>query len=258
MTQHLLLNRFRAFHQRFWYIGDLIVIGLLSAYIAYVHSFYSISYHAGLHHNGVARFVAAMRIAMWLPVVAILLLVLIYRLTISWSKHIGDPKRRWKLRGLVLALLGLYAGLFFAAIRSSAEGLVLGLLRYGQTSVDVPAIQTRLKTIAPEDCLGDRLGIYIGGLPEAEQATWPQAVKSLKPQQVRVPGCRPSPRGPPRMGLVGRGIWDRDRKQRLADSGDGNSARGNDRGKRILHTPRPRAAVGSGSLHLVSSLVMPE
>ena len=47
-----------------------------------------------------------------------------------------------------------------------------------------PAIQAWLTTVDPKDCLGDMLKVRIEILSEAEQAQWPEAIRSLKPQLV--------------------------------------------------------------------------
>ncbi|OHB65002.1 MAG: hypothetical protein A2Y77_07100 [Planctomycetes bacterium RBG_13_62_9] len=118
---------------------------------------------------------------MLLPLAAVVLLILIFRLGVSWPKHIRDRSRLWRLRGLVIAGLGAYAGLFFMPIFSSQDAFTLGLKKYAQANVDIPAIQAWLRTVDPKDCWGDRLDIRIDALSEAEQATWPEAIKSLKP-----------------------------------------------------------------------------
>jgi hypothetical protein len=171
-------------YRRFWYVGDFIVLGLLSAYILYVHSYYEVSYRSGLQHNGAPRFARGISVGMLLPLAAILLLILLFRLCVTWSKRITDRKRRWMLRGLVIAILGLYGGVLRATIRSSGEAFTLGLQEYARANVDVPAIQAWLGTVDPRDCLGDMLKLNIETLPEAEQAQWPEAVRSLKPQLV--------------------------------------------------------------------------
>jgi hypothetical protein len=132
---------------RFWYAGDLIVLGLLSACILYVHSYGEVSYRSGLQHNGAPRFATGMCLGMLLPFAAILLLILILRLSVTWSKRITDRKKRWKLRGLVIATLGLYGVVFVASIRSSGGQFTLGLQEYAQANVDVPAIQAWLRTV---------------------------------------------------------------------------------------------------------------
>jgi hypothetical protein len=121
---------------------------------------------------------------MLFPLAAILLLILLLRLSFTWSKRIRDRKRCWMLRGLVIATLGLYGGVFRATIRSSGEAFTLGLQEYAQANVDVPTIQAWLQTVDARDCLGDQFRIPIEAMSEAEQARWPEAIKSLKPMQV--------------------------------------------------------------------------
>jgi hypothetical protein len=178
------ISRLGNVYRRFWYIGDLLVLGLLSAHIMYVRSYYEVSYRSGLQHNGAPRFARGICIGFWFLFAAVLLLILLFRLTVTWSKRITDRKRRWMLRGLVIALLGLYGGVFRATIRSSGEAFMLGLQEYARANVDVPAIQAWLRTVDPKDCLGDQLRIPIEAMSKAEQARWPEAIKSLKPMEV--------------------------------------------------------------------------
>jgi hypothetical protein len=169
---------------RFWYVGDVILFGLLSAYIMYVRSYYEVSYRSGLQHNGASRFATGICIGFWALFAAVLLLILLFRLSVTWSKRVTDRKRRWTLRVLVIAILGLYWGVFRVTIRSSGEAFTLGLQEYARANVDVPAIQAWLRTVDPKDCLGDQLLIPIEAMSRAEQAQWPEAIKSLKPMQV--------------------------------------------------------------------------
>lgn len=170
--------------RKFWYVGDLIAFGMLSIYILYVHSYCEVSYRSGLQHNGAPRFATGISIGLLFPFAAILLLILVFRLSFTWSKRIADRKRRWKLRGLAIAALAFYGLVFFASFRSSGDKFTLGLQEYAQAHVDVPTIQTWLRTVNPEDCLGDMLRVHIESLPKAEQAQWPEAIQSLKPRQV--------------------------------------------------------------------------
>jgi hypothetical protein len=184
MTEQGIQDHLRNHCRRFWYIGDLMVVGLLLAYITYVHSHSLISYLGGLRNSGARAWVAAMFAGMLLPFAAILVLVLIVRLSASWPKRIPDRKRLWKLRGLVLAGLGLYAGLFFVPIFSSQDAFTLGLRECVRTNGDIPAIQAWLRTVDPKDCVEDGVWRSMEGLTEAEQADWPKAILSLKPQRL--------------------------------------------------------------------------
>ena len=159
---------------RYWYVVDLIVFGLLSAYILYVRSYHEVSYRSGLQHNGAPRFATGIYIGFWFLFAAVLVLILLFRLSVTWSKRISDRKKRWMLRGLAIAVLGLYWGVFRVTLRSSGDAFTLGLQEYARANVDVPAIQAWLRTVDPKDCLGDTLRVRIEGLPEA--------IKSLKPQ----------------------------------------------------------------------------
>jgi len=181
MTDRPSLNALGKLHRRFWYVGDIIVIGLLFAYVTYVHSYSWISYRGGLRNTGAPAFAAGIFMGMMLPLAGILLLILIFRLGVSWPKCIRDRRRLWKLRGLVIAALGLYGGLFFVRIWPSPDAFTLGLREYYGLNVDIPAIQTWLRTVDPEDCWGEQLTIRIDALPEAEQARWPEAIKAMKP-----------------------------------------------------------------------------
>lgn len=174
----------RGVWQRFWYVGDLIALGMLSLYILYARSYCEVSYRSGLQHNGAPRFATGICIGLLFPFAAILLLILVFRLSFTWSKRITDRKRRWKLRGLAIAALAFYSLVFFASFRSSGDKFTLGLQEYAQAQVDVPTIQAWLRTVDPNDCLGDMLKMNIESLPEAEQAQWPEAIQSLKPRQA--------------------------------------------------------------------------
>jgi len=46
--------------RKFWHVGDLIVFGILSIYILYIHSYCEVSYRSGLEHNGAPRFATGM------------------------------------------------------------------------------------------------------------------------------------------------------------------------------------------------------
>lgn len=116
MTDQGLPNVPGGLRRRFWYIGDLLVIGLLFAFITYVHSRYWVSYQGGLQNTGLPVFRFAMHVSMMLPLAAILLVILMFRLAISWPKCIRARRRLWTLRGLVIVALGLYAGLFFVRL----------------------------------------------------------------------------------------------------------------------------------------------
>jgi hypothetical protein len=180
MTEQGLPNGLGRFSRRFWYVGDLVVIGLLFAYITYVHSHCWISYNGGLHNKGAPAFVAGMFAGMLLPLAGIFLLILVFRLAVSWPRRMANRRRLWKLRGLVIGGLSLYAGLFFLPVFSSQDAFTLGLKKYAQSNVDVPTIQAWLKTVDPKDCMGDMLKIRVDALPDAEKAHWPEAIKSLK------------------------------------------------------------------------------
>lgn len=188
MTEHEPTSSRGGVLRRFWYIGDLLVIGLLLVYITYPHWRPWISYRGGLPNSGARAWGTDMLMGMLCPLAAILLLILFFRLSVSWSKHIADPKRRWILRGFVIVALALGIRLFFSPIWSSGEAFTLGLKEcYAHLNVDVPAIQAWLRTVDPEDCLGDRLRIRTDALPKAEQAKWPEAIKTLKPaSEVRL------------------------------------------------------------------------
>ena len=172
--------------KRFWYIGDLIVIGLLFAHITYLHSFPLIAYLGGLHNSVVWVFGAAMRWAMLLPLAGILLLILIFRLAVSWPKHMRDRKRLWRMQLLTVGSLVLYAGVFFVPTWRSYDTFALGLRKYAQTNVDVTAIRAWLSTVDPKDCSGDEVWWPFAGLPEAEKARWPEAILSLKPNRMHL------------------------------------------------------------------------
>jgi len=84
----------RGVRRTFWYVGDLIAFGMLSLYILYAHSYCEVSYRSGLQHNGAPRFATGIGIGLLFPLAAILLLILVFRLSFTWSKRIADRKRR--------------------------------------------------------------------------------------------------------------------------------------------------------------------
>jgi hypothetical protein len=176
----------KSLYQRFWYVGDLIIMGFLFAYVTYLHSFPLIAYLGGLHNSGVWLFGAAMRWARLLSLAGILLLILIFRLAVSWPKHMRDRKRLWRLQWLTVGSLALYAGVFFVPTWRSYDTFALGLRKYAQTNVDVTAIRAWLSTVDPKDCPGDEVWWPFAGLPEAEKARWPEAILSLKPNLMRL------------------------------------------------------------------------
>ena len=95
-----------------------------------------------------------MRWAMLLPLAGILLLILVFRLAVSWPKHMRDRKRLWRLQLLTGGSLVLYASVFFVPTLRSHDTFVLGLRKYAQTNVDVTAIRAWLSTVNTERLFG--------------------------------------------------------------------------------------------------------
>ena len=162
--------------RRFWYVGDLIIIGSLFAYVTYLHSFPLISYKGGLHNDAFPAFRAAMCAGLLLPLAGIFLVVLVLRVALSWPKHILGRKRLRTLQGLALGSVVLYGGAFFMGLPRFGDTFVLGFRKYAQANVDVAGVRAWLSTVDPEDCPGNEVLMPPDGLP--------QAIRLLKPEYM--------------------------------------------------------------------------
>ena len=170
-------------HGRPWYGADVVLIGLLFAYVTFIHSRHLRWYVGGLHNRApifLDPFILLLMLAT--PVAAGCLLVLIERIALAWPRHIPDRKRLGRLRALVVFGLLAFAGLFFLPLPRSYDPFILGYRKYVRSHVNVPVMRMWLDTLDPNGWAGETVDLAY--LTEAERAGWPQAIVSSKPHKI--------------------------------------------------------------------------
>jgi len=170
---------------RFWYVPDIIVIVLLFLCGAFVYSLPIFEYRAGRHNDGSWAMGAGIALLKWLLVALVCLLIMGYRMAISWPKHIPNGKTRWSLCAAVFVGFVVSLVSFFTPIAPPGyKGFIRGFREYARANVDVSAIRGWLGTLDPNVWDGDM--VFIDHTNPSEQANWPESITSLHPNYIEL------------------------------------------------------------------------
>lgn len=175
MSEAACLDKVQACYNRFWYVPDIFLVGLL---FVYARMGPLASYLGGLRNDEAYGFTLAIYWVLLLPAALICLAVIVLRLGITWPKHKHGPKR-FRMGPLFAVVgLGICLALFFLSIGPPGyQTFTGGFRKYVQANADIPAIRAWLSTLDPNICTGQQ--VWIGESNRKQETDWPEPVTSL-------------------------------------------------------------------------------
>lgn len=167
-----------ASQNRFWYVPDVLLIGFL---VIPINVLPVLDYVAGLHNDSGGAFGVTWYLVMLALPILLGLLVLIFRVAVSWPVHIQSYERLWGLGLLTIVGVIIFLVLPFVVLGSGTFDR--GFTRYVRNNVNVPAIRVWLSALDPNQYADGYGNTKAKSFAESEQ---PPCIASLHPRVAKV------------------------------------------------------------------------
>jgi hypothetical protein len=178
-------------YKRYWYVLDIVLIGLVLLYGVLFDHFGLISYVCGLYNQMVIVFAMVFVAVFFFVPASLCLLVLALRMYASWPKHIQSKSRLRLLRISVIIGLVAYLGLPFTLVRPPGyRTFTSGFKRHMEKKANIEAIRAWLSTLSPAACTGEYIDLYdsgsIGNPKWPDTIDWPESITCFDPHYAQL------------------------------------------------------------------------
>jgi hypothetical protein len=169
----------KSVHSRYWYILDIILISVVLYWGNLLDPFGLVSYISGLY-NRYTLFSSGFTYALLIVPASLCLLVLIWRMFVSWPKYISNKPKLRSFQIIIPICLFVYLVLPFLPVLPAPKRIYMaGFEGYAKNNADIDGIRHWLNSLTREDFIEyERKGRT---LEWREKIDWPQAILKLHP-----------------------------------------------------------------------------